>query len=130
MSHKKRNRAVYAILIILVIIAGLMSRHFAGHLPAWNRLYLGDVLWALMVFLMVGFLFSRKPSRWVAVVALIFSFCIEFSQIYHAPWIDSIRATTLGGLVLGYGFLWSDLVCYTIGIVFGFLLEKIYLYKK
>lgn len=129
MTYKNRNRLVYAILIVLIIIAGLMSRHFAGHLPAWNKLYAGDALWALMVFLIVGFLFKRKPSSWVAMVALIFAFCIEFSQIYHAPWIDSIRATRLGGLVLGFGFMWSDLLCYTIGIAFGFLVEKIYLRK-
>jgi hypothetical protein len=44
MTYKNRNRLVYAILIVLVIIAGLMSRHFAGHLPAWNKLYVGDAL--------------------------------------------------------------------------------------
>ena len=34
---------------------------------------------------------------------------VEESQLYHASWIDSIRGTTLGALVLGHGFLWSDL---------------------
>lgn len=33
-----------------------------------------------------------------------FLFVIEFSQLYHAEWIDQIRDTSLGGLVLGYGF--------------------------
>ncbi|MDO4536447.1 MAG: DUF2809 domain-containing protein, partial [Clostridium perfringens] len=47
------------------------------------------------------------------------------SQIYHAPWIDSIRNTTLGGLVLGFGFLWSDILCYTIGIAIGVALDVI-----
>lgn len=31
-------------------------------------------------------------------------FLIECSQLYHAPWIDDIRAVPLGGLILGYGF--------------------------
>ena len=39
--------------------------------------------------------------------------------LYHAPWIDNLRQTTLGGLVLGFGFLWSDIFCYTIGIIIG-----------
>jgi hypothetical protein len=30
----------------------------------------------------------------------------------------------LGGLLLGYGFLWSDLICYGAGISAGFLLES------
>ena len=40
----------------------------------------------------------------------------EFSQLYRAPWIDAVRATRLGALVLGQGFLWSDLWCYAAGV--------------
>lgn len=126
----KRNRIVYFLLIIITILAGLGSRHYGGHLPSWVHLYLGDSLWALMVFWMVGFLFRQKATGWVAVVSLLFSYIIEISQLYHAPWIDAIRATTLGGLVLGFGFLWSDMLCYTIGIVFGMLMEIVFLNKK
>jgi hypothetical protein len=43
--------------------------------------------------------------------------------LYHAPWIDSIRGTTLGGLILGYGYLWSDLACYAVGVGLGALME-------
>ena len=50
---------------------------------------------------------------------------VELSQLYHAPWIDSIRETTLGGLILGFGFLWSDTACYTVGVGLGVLLERI-----
>lgn len=52
------------------------------------------------------------------IISLSFCFVIEFSQLYHAEWIDQIRDTSLGGLVLGYGFLWSDsdIEAYTIGI--------------
>ena len=39
----------------------------------------------------------------VAHAALLFSFAIEFSQFHHAPWIDNLRATALGGLVVGFG---------------------------
>ncbi|MGC1717640.1 MAG: DUF2809 domain-containing protein [Isosphaeraceae bacterium] len=45
--------------------------------------------------------------------------------MYHAPWIDSIRQTTLGGLILGFGFLWSDLACYAVGVVLGVLVDVI-----
>jgi hypothetical protein len=40
-----------------------------------------------------------------------------------SPWIDSIRHTTLGGLVLGYGFLWGDLVCYAVSVGLGAIVE-------
>ena len=31
--------------------------------------------------------------------------------------------TTLGGLVLGFGFLWTDLVCYSAGVMFAVIVE-------
>jgi hypothetical protein len=122
----QRNRVTYFLFLIIVILLGLGSRYFANVMPGWVHLYLGDVLWALMVFILVALVFKVQTSIKVACIALAFSFGIEISQLYHAPWIDSIRNTHLGGLVLGYGFLWSDLVCYTLGVTFGYLVEKLY----
>ena len=126
----KRNRSYYLLFIVITMLSGLASRHYPGVLPTWVESYLGDSLWALMVFLMAGFLLNGKSPRWIALVALVFSYCIEISQLYHAPWIDAVRDNKLGGLVLGFGFLWSDLVCYAVGIGFGVVMEKIFLKKK
>ncbi|MGR5862883.1 ribosomal maturation YjgA family protein [Bacillus pacificus] len=123
--NTKRNRLLYAMFTILVIISGLSSRKFAFALPALLNDYLGDALWALMIFIGFGFLFPKIETKKLAFISLMFCYGIEVSQLYHAEWIDSIRATTLGGLVLGYGFLWSDLVAYTIGVGVGFLFEFI-----
>ncbi|HDR7517498.1 DUF2809 domain-containing protein [Bacillus mobilis] len=121
----KRNRLLYALFTIVVIILGLSSRKLAFALPQLLNDYLGDALWALMIFTGFGFLFPKIETKKLAFISLLFCYGIEVSQLYHAEWIDSIRATTLGGLVLGYGFLWSDIVAYTIGVGVGFLFEFI-----
>ncbi len=82
------------------------------------------MLWALMVFLGFALLFNRQPTKIIALMTGLFSFGIEFSQLYHAPWIDAVRATRLGGLVLGFGFLWTDLLCYSVGILIGSLIDS------
>lgn len=123
--HLKRNRILYFSLVVITIATGLASRHFGSNTQSWVKLYLGDAIWALMVFWLLGFVFRRKSSLWIAFAALIFSFAIEISQFYHAPWIDFLRSTSIGGLVLGFGFLWSDLLCYSAGIGFGFLMERL-----
>lgn len=119
----RRNRILYLILTIITIILGLLSRKVQG-LPQIISSYSGDALWALMVFFLFSFLFNKKSTIFILVISIIFSYGIEISQLYHAPWIDSIRATTLGGLILGFGFLWSDLICYTVGIVIGAIIDK------
>jgi hypothetical protein len=124
-----RNRPKQLILIVLTLIIGLSSRKFPQIFPAFLAEYLGDTLWAMLVFWLLGFVFTRKPSVKLAFATLIFSYTIEISQLYHASWIDSIRDTTFGALVLGHGFLWSDIICYSAGILCGFTIELL-LYRQ
>lgn len=115
----KRNRGIYFILILVTMVLGISSRKFGAYLPEFLSTYAGDTLWALMVFWGFGFLSARTSTVKIMLAALAFSYMIEFSQLYQADWINNLRHTTLGGLVLGFGFLWSDLVCYTVGILAG-----------
>lgn len=50
---------------------------------------------------------------WLA--AVITTELIEFSELWHTPWLDKFRATPLGGLLLGHVFLWSDVACVALG---------------
>lgn len=122
----RRNRLLYGLMIVIVIALGLLSRKMAYAIPQFLNAYLGDALWALMIFIGFGFIFRYMKTKKIALMAIAFCYLIEISQLYHAPWIDSIRKTTLGGLVLGYGFLWSDLLAYAIGIAAGVILEVLY----
>jgi hypothetical protein len=119
-----RIRFVYFTAVVVVVLMGLASRRYREHLPSFLAEYAGDTLWALMVFLLVSAVLAGQPLMVRAAISLGLSFVVEISQLYHAPWIDSIRQTTLGGLVLGFGFLWSDLVCYSVGIAIGSLTER------
>ncbi len=119
----KRNRIVYGLLVIGTLLLGLGSRHFFGEVP-FIKNYVGDVLWALMIYFGVALLFNKWPASVVAFATVAFSFSIEISQLYHAPWIDGVRATRLGGLILGFSFLWSDLLCYCLGVLIGVLADR------
>jgi Protein of unknown function (DUF2809) len=114
----QRNRWVYVVLTCAVIALGLASRKWALF-PASLGKYPGDALYALMAFCALGVLLPRKTTIHNAVLALGFCVAIEFSQLYHGPWIDGLRATTLGHLVLGSHFGWWDLVAYAVGVAVG-----------
>lgn len=60
----------------------------------------------------------------VVVASLLFCFAIEFSQLYKAPWINELRHTLFGRLILGEGFLCGDLLCYVVGVVIGVIVER------
>ncbi len=115
----RRSRAVYAIAIVGVIGMGLLWRSGWVPLPRSVSKYGGDALWALMVFFGLGFVFVRGSTLRVGVCAVCFAWSVEFLQLYHAPWIDGIRSTRLGHLVLGSVFNGPDLVAYVVGIGVG-----------
>nr|WP_320052243.1 DUF2809 domain-containing protein [uncultured Acetobacteroides sp.] len=119
-----RNRTLFLLLSVSSILLGLSSRKMAVYLPDFINLGLGDTLWAVMVYLLFATAFCRWSIVRTALVALAFCYLIEISQLYHAPWIDAIRANRLGGLVLGFGFLWSDIIAYTLGVGSAVLFES------
>jgi hypothetical protein len=92
--------------------------------------YGGDALWALMVFLCFGFAFCRSSTLRIALGALCFAWAIEFLQLYHAHWIDTVRATRVGRLVLGDTFNGPDLIAYTVGIAVGVVAEWGHFYRS
>jgi len=103
---------------------GILSRMCSYLLPDLVNTYLGDAIWATMIYVMMAFVFVNKLPKQIAVFSLLFCYAIELSQLYQAPWINAIRNTTLGALVLGSGFLWSDLLAYVLGVGMAFLTEK------
>ncbi len=120
---RQRNRVWIAVSIGFVVVLGLASRRFPTMLPRALGNHPGDALWALMLFLGWAFVFPAARSRTLAICAIATAFGVEAMQLYQAPWIVAIRSTTLGHLVLGSGFLWADLVAYTVGVAIGVTID-------
>ena len=113
MSREKARklRICYLSGTVVLIALGLLSRR-VRFVPA----ACGDALWAMMVYCCFRIVLRREPIIISAMAALITSFAIEFSQMLTPDWLVKIRSTFLGHMLLGQGFLWSDLLAYTIGI--------------
>jgi hypothetical protein len=97
--------------IIVLIPIGLYSRHIS-----WLPDEVGDALWAMMVFCFWRIILVRKGLPLVALISLVHSYLVEFSQLICWPWLVSFRSTFIGHMMLGQGFLWIDLLAFLIGI--------------
>lgn len=117
--RQARSRLIYGCAVVIVIILGLASRMYPSILPGFVAAYAGDTLWALMVFLIAGLIWPLASTGRLAASAAAFALAIEISQLDHAPWIEQLRATRIGGLILGFDFIWSDLLCYATGVAAG-----------
>ncbi|MNT68925.1 hypothetical protein D3C72_2071920 [compost metagenome] len=90
---------------------------------------MGDALYAVMIYLGGRVLFYLKPLPAALFVALCWCYAVEFLQLVQQPWLNHIRHTLPGRLILGQGFLWSDLVAYTAGIIVAYLIDRFLLNK-
>lgn len=121
---KQKVRIGYLIALALIILSGLLSREVD-----WLPEETGDALWAIMVFCLLRVIFPMGRLLHIALGSLAVSYCVEFSQLIRWPWLVEFRSTTIGHLMLGQGFLWSDLIAYTIGILLFCILTD-YIEKK
>lgn len=95
------------LLAFLTVAAGLGSRRLGLYAE------IGDALYGTLILVLVH-LIGLRPAPWVAYGACV---AVEVSQLW--PALDPLRATRLGGLVLGHGFVWADLVAYAVGVAAG-----------
>ncbi len=114
-----------------LIAIGLPSRLIpAAHLPRWHVLYCGDYLWAMLIFFGLALCWKGAGTFKVVVTTLLLTYFIEFTQLFHPPWLEQLRSIKICALVIGYDYSWSDLVAYTLGISTGCLIEWAMLRRK
>jgi Protein of unknown function (DUF2809) len=114
-----QKRLLFVAATLATIGIGLASRKWPGLFPAFLGQYPGDALWSLMLFFAFSAIAPKAKVSRVLWAALLVSFAVEFGQLVQTPWVQSVRATTWGHLVLGSGFNAWDLLAYAVGIAFG-----------
>ena len=129
-TRQWRVRVAYIVIVFAVMALGLGSRVFANVLPVFVAEHFGDALWACMIYFGFRTCFAHKKISFALWCSVAFCFAIEVSQLYQAGWINYLRKTTIGALVLGKGFLVADLVRYAAGIAVSSLLDLAWPWRK
>jgi len=113
------------LLLAATVAAGLFVRSDGVEdLPRLIGQYGGDTLWAVALYLFIVLLKPAGRPKEIMYLSLLLAFGIEASQLYQAEWINAVRHTGPLGYFLGYGFLWSDILCYSTGILFCFIIDS------
>lgn len=120
-----QRRLVSSLFVPVIILAGLLSRRSEWVHAVFGK-YPGDALWTVLVYALLSALDPRRSRVSVATLALLISFAVEFSQLLRYPWLDFVRGTTLGHLVLGNTFNASDLAAYAVGALAAFGVDSLF----
>lgn len=123
-----KQRMVYLLCLIVVVLAGVMSRVLRSGSPLIDK-YLGDALYAMLLYLLLSLVWPGAAPwrRGLAAYALVAA--IEVFQLTRIPerMAGSGNALLrLGAVVLGTRFSWLDLLAYAVGIVAIVLADRIF----
>lgn len=99
----------------VTIALGLASRTRGA--PPFVVAYVGDALYAVLIYWLLAWVRPGAAASRLALAAWGVCALVEASQAWHPAWLDALRAHRLVALVLGRGFLWSDLGCYAAGVM-------------
>jgi hypothetical protein len=108
-SRRRRSRLLVA--VALTVTVGLTT-HFLGSGPVADLA--GDALYAVLVYLVIAFVFPRASLLLVGLSALGICALIELFQLTGLPavWAEGFWPIRL---VLGAGFDARDLIAYAVG---------------
>lgn len=119
------RRIIYFILFIFCTWLALFTRKEPQFFHPIIVEYGGDTLWASGFYFLMRSIFIRTSPLKLAIIVYALGVLDELSQLWRAPFLNEIRSTYIGKLMLGQGFLWSDLVCYGVGTLLAFAIVLI-----
>jgi hypothetical protein len=125
-NTKARLPLFRAGLCVGIIVSGLALRGFGLQLglPGPVVKYGGSLLWGAMVYFLVAIRASGRSRTALALTALAIAVCVELVRLVHTPWLDALRLTTAGALLLGRIFSVWNMVAYAAGILCALGLDR------
>lgn len=120
-----RRRLLILLSLCIVTPLGFWCKSYHGF-GNWFNLYGGGVLYEIF-FCLVFFLIwpKKKNAIKIAIWVLIVTCLLETLQLWHPPFLQSIRSTYWGRVFIGTTFVWMDLPHYFVGSFLGWLLMRI-----
>ncbi len=112
-SLLKKKWTLAAILVITPL--GFYSKFYTGHASAWVNNSLGGVLYVIFWALVFSLIFVRSRPWKIAGIVVLITCALEFLQLWHPRFLETIRSTFMGATLLGNSFSWLDLVHYLVG---------------
>jgi Protein of unknown function (DUF2809) len=122
--HYQKYRLALLIGMVLIIPLGYSVRFATGlGLPLFQDIF-GSVAYQVLLMFIAAFFFPRMNLVKIAIGVFLLSSAIELLQLWQPPFLQAIRATWTGRVLLGNTFLLADFPPYAIGCFLGWLCLK------
>lgn len=117
----RHYRQVLAVSMAVIVPLGLALKFYPGPGQAWLNDTFGGVPYEIFFVLLATYIWPAVSPGRIAIAVCLATCAIEFLQLWQPPWLQAIRATLPGRLVLGNTFSWTDFPYYFVGSGLGWL---------
>lgn len=116
-----RDRLAWLISILVIVPLGLMMKFYRGPGQEWLNNSFGGVTYEIFWILLLVLIWPKMSAVSASVGVCLATCLLEVMQLWQPPFLQAIRATLIGRLVLGNTFQWSDFPYYFMGSFLGWL---------
>lgn len=117
----KNKRLIYLLIFFGLLVTEIVIGLFVN--DAFVRPYVGDMLVTLLLCCLCRVILPDKV-RLLPVYVFVFAACVEIGQYFDLVALLGLTDNKIISIALGRTFSWMDLVCYAVGCVAAFFLDR------
>lgn len=106
----------------IIVPLGFLAKFYHGMAEIWFQNYAVGILYEMFWCLILFYIFPVK--RYITPIVLgvfLITSLLEFSQLWHTPFLELIRSTFIGRTLIGTSFAWWDFAHYVIGCIMAYI---------
>jgi hypothetical protein len=119
-----KSRRWLACLLVPWVVLGLATKVYTGPGEAWVRFQAGGVFYVGFWTILVLVVWPGVSSATVAGAVVFVTCCVEVLQLWHPPFLEWVRSSWSGQLLLGNSFSWWDFPPYFVGGLIGYIVAR------
>lgn len=122
MNHSLKSRWLTFLSLLVITALGLLSKFYSGFGYKWVNNYAGGIFYEIFWCLFLFFFTANKLALFkIPILVFCITCVLEILQLGKVPFLETIRATLIGRLLLGTTFSWLDFLHYMIGCLIGYI---------
>jgi hypothetical protein len=116
----KFDKKSFSIAIIIFLIEVIIALYIKDKII---RPFVGDILVVIFIYYFIKAFINTKAIN-IAIFTLFFSFVVEILQYFNFVEMIGLGHNKAARIIIGTSFSWIDLLCYFVGFILLFFIDK------
>lgn len=121
MAPLTRHKGALLGSLLILFVLGFATKFHGGLGSLWVSNHLGDILYEIFWCLFIAFCAPQMPIKKNVLLVFVITCFLEFLQLWHPPFLATLRNTFIGHAILGSHFDIWDIPHYALGCILAYV---------